>query len=104
MTRGLIALIAVLAAVLLPNAHAGAEDLPAPDMRVMSALTLLDASPATSELRAVIDANRVAVHFVPMTESGPFGPPRVRVVRERIDNASDRAEQTDALTRLVSVS
>jgi len=53
--------------VLMPsNARAGAEDLPALDTRVLSALTLLDASPATSDLRAVIDTNRVAVHFVPI--------------------------------------
>ena len=53
--------------MLVPNAHAGAEDLPAPDMRVLNALALLDASPATTPLRNVLDSNRVAIHFVPMS-------------------------------------
>jgi hypothetical protein len=93
-TRGLIALAAVLAAVLMPNGHAGAEDLPALDTRVMSALALLDASPATSQLRAVIDANRVAVHFAPMAP-GLYA--RYSVVRHTIE-IDDRWRDGDQVT------
>jgi hypothetical protein len=66
LSRGLIALCSLLAAVFVPHAHVGAEDLPAYDPRVASALSLLDASPATSQLRSVLDGNHVDVHFVPM--------------------------------------
>jgi hypothetical protein len=66
LVRGLIGLAAFLSAVLIPNAPVGAQDLPAADERVFGALTLLDASPATTPLRAVLDTNHVAIHFVPM--------------------------------------
>ena len=61
LVRGCWAL-ALLAALLAPSAHVGAEDLPAYDQRVLARLSLLDASPATSQLRAVLDSNRVEVH------------------------------------------
>ena len=55
-----------MAAVFAPNAHVGAEDLPAYDPRVENALSMLDLSPATNQLRSVLDSNHVDVHFVPM--------------------------------------
>jgi hypothetical protein len=67
LARGLIGLAAVLAAVCIPpNATVGAEDLPSSDVHVLGALTLLDASPSTAHLTGVLEANRVAIHFVPM--------------------------------------
>jgi len=65
--RVLIALCALVAAVFAPNAHVGAEDLPAYDPRVENALSMLDLSPATNQLRSVLDSNHVDVHFVPMS-------------------------------------
>src|SRR5437763_10257549 len=62
----LIALCSLVAAVFAPNAHVGAEDLPAYDPRVENALSMLDLSPATNQLRSVLDSNHVDVHFVPM--------------------------------------
>src|SRR2546423_3523631 len=64
--RVLIALCSLVAAVFTPNAHVGAEDLPAYDPRVENALSMLDTSPATNQLRSVLDSNHVDVHFVPM--------------------------------------
>jgi hypothetical protein len=64
--RALLALCAVVAAVFAPNAYVGAEDLPVRDSRVETALMLLDAAPATDQLRSVLDANKVDIRFVPM--------------------------------------
>jgi hypothetical protein len=55
-----------MAALVVPNARVGAEDLPAIDEHVLGALALLDSSPATSQLRGVLDTNRVSIHFVSM--------------------------------------
>ena len=67
LTRALLALSSLLAAVFAPNAHVGAEDLPSYDPRVADALSLLDGSPATSQLQNVLDSNHVDVRFVPMS-------------------------------------
>jgi hypothetical protein len=64
--RVLLALGSLFSALLAPNAWVGAEDLPAYDQRVTTALALLDATPTTRQLRGVLDANRVSVHFVLM--------------------------------------
>jgi hypothetical protein len=64
--RALIGLVAAICALLSPNAYVGAEDLPAYDQRMLSTLSQLDLSPATSQLRDVLDRNRVSVHFIPM--------------------------------------
>jgi hypothetical protein len=80
--RGLIGLAALLASLLVPNARVGAEDLPAADVRVLSALALLNASPATSHLGGILDTNRVAIHFVPM-DPGIYA--RYSVVRHTIE-------------------
>jgi hypothetical protein len=64
--RCLVALLAVLAALVVPNSSAGAEDLPAYDDNVLAALTLLDASPATNQLRGVLESNRVSIQFMPL--------------------------------------
>ena len=61
-----IALCSLLAAIFAPNAHVGAEDLPAYDARVENALSMLDTSQATNQLRSVLDSNHVDVRFVPM--------------------------------------
>ena len=67
LARGLIGCAALLAAVWIPpNATVGAEDLPGSDAHVVGALALLDDSPATAHLRGVLEANRVAIHFVSM--------------------------------------
>jgi hypothetical protein len=67
--RGLLVFLALLAGVLAPNTYVGAQDLPVYDDRVLAALSLLDANPATSDLRSVLDRNRVIVRFVPMAPS-----------------------------------
>jgi hypothetical protein len=64
--RALLALVAILAALLVPRTDVIADDLPLHDPRALEALALLDASPATHELRAVLDRNRVSVQFVAM--------------------------------------
>ena len=67
MCRALIAAAALAGAVLLPaNTYVGAEDLPTYEPRVEEALSLLDASAPTAQLRGVLEANQVDVHFVPM--------------------------------------
>jgi hypothetical protein len=66
LVRGLAICYTLAVAVLTPSAPVGAEDLPAYDQRVLDALTLLDATPATSQLRGVLDSNHVAVNFIPM--------------------------------------
>jgi hypothetical protein len=66
MPRLFLAVAALLAALLVPNTSAGAEDLATYDPRVSSALALLDASAATSQLHGVLDANHVKIQFVPM--------------------------------------
>jgi hypothetical protein len=66
MPRSLLAVAAFVAALLAPNASAGAEDLQAYDTRIVGALALLDSSPATYELHGVLDSNRVRIQFVPM--------------------------------------
>jgi len=58
--------MALLAGVLIPSVGAGAEDLPAYDPLVSGALDELDTVTATSELRSVLAANRVEVHYVGM--------------------------------------
>jgi hypothetical protein len=92
--RGLIAVAAFLAAVLGPNARVGAEDLPPFDQRVDGALVLLDASPATTQLRGILESNRVAVHFVPMAP-GVYA--RYSVARHTIE-IDDRWMDGDQVT------
>src|SRR5918911_581374 len=66
MPRTFVALAAVLVALLVPNASAGAEDAVSYDQRVLAALDLLDHSASTAPLRGVLDSNRVTVQFVAM--------------------------------------
>jgi hypothetical protein len=91
--RGLMAMLACLSAVLGPNAYVGAADLPAYDQRMLSTLSQLDLSPATNELRGVLDANRVSVHFIPMAP-GVYA--RYSVARHtiEIDNRWMDADET----------
>jgi len=86
--------LALLAAVIGPNASVGAEDLPVYDPSVEHALTLLDASPATTQLRSVLDNNRVGVHFLPM---GPGVYARYSVARHVIE-IDDRWLDIDEIT------
>jgi hypothetical protein len=67
--RGLLVLASLAAGVFAPTLYVAAQDAPAYDPQVRGALALLDASPATSELRAVLARNRVSIHFVPMAPS-----------------------------------
>jgi hypothetical protein len=64
--RLVVALVALIGAIVLPNAGAGAEDLPVYEPRVAAALDQLDAVPATNQLRGVLAANQVEIRFVPM--------------------------------------
>jgi hypothetical protein len=66
LVRGLIGLATLVASLLAPSGRVGAENLPTTDVRVLSALSMLDTSPATMHLRTVLDTNQVAIRFVPM--------------------------------------
>jgi len=92
--RGLLPVFALVAAVIGPNARVGAEDVPAYDARVEHALTLLDASAATTQLRGVLDDNRVGVRFLPM---GPGVYARYSVARHVIE-IDDRWLDVDEIT------
>ncbi len=92
--RGLLAALAVVAALAGPNLYVGAEDLPAYEPRVERALTLLDANEATAQLRGVLDNNRVAVNYMPM---GPGVYARYSVARHVIE-IDDRWMETDEIT------
>jgi hypothetical protein len=67
--RWLLLLTALVAGVFAPQPSVGAHDLAMRDPRIARALALLDASPATSDLPAVLDRNQVVVRFVPMAPS-----------------------------------
>jgi hypothetical protein len=67
--RGLALLCAALAALFAPNTYVGAGAVPVYDQQVLTALSLLDTSPATNQVRSVLYSNRVAVHFVSMAPS-----------------------------------
>jgi hypothetical protein len=92
--RALIALCSLAAAVFVPNTYVGAEDLPAYDPRVESALSMLETSPATNQLRSVLDNNHVDVRFVPMAP-GVYA--RYSVGRHTIE-IDDRWMDTDEVT------
>ena len=92
--RRLFGTLALLSALLGPSGHVGAEDLSSYDPRVMHALNLLDASQATSQLRTVLDSNRVDVRFVPMAP-GVYA--RYSVVRHVIE-IDDRWVDADEIT------
>jgi len=84
----------LVAAVFAPNTHVGAEDLPVYDPRVESALDLLQTSPATDQLRAVLDASHVDVRFIPMAP-GVYA--RYSVARHVIE-IDERWTETDEIT------
>jgi hypothetical protein len=92
--RVVLGTVALLVALLAPSAHVGAENLPAYDPQVTTALNLLDASQATGQLRAVLDSNRVEVRFVPMAP-GVYA--RYSVVRHVIE-IDDRWVDADEKT------
>lgn len=95
--RSLVAVAAVLVAVVAPNVYAGglgAENVPAYEPQVERALTLLDNSPSTGQLRSVLDGNHVAVHFVAM---GPGVYARYSVARHVIE-IDDRWMNADEVT------
>jgi hypothetical protein len=64
--RCLLGLAILLGIFLPPIARVGAEDFPAVDQRVLGSLSLLESSPATDQLRTVLDTNGVSVRFVTM--------------------------------------
>jgi hypothetical protein len=68
--------------------------LPAHDARVLQALALLDASPATNQLRSVLDRNRVTVQFVQMAP-GVYA--RYSVARHAIE-IDNRWSDADSIT------
>ena len=66
--RALFGLLALLAGLLapLPPVLVGAENLAAYDQRMASATALLDTTPTTQPLHAVLNKNNVSISFVPM--------------------------------------
>jgi hypothetical protein len=67
--RCLLAFLALVAALIVPNANVGAaEGLGAPtyDDQVLAALALLDARDVTQHLHRVLDTNHVSIQFVPL--------------------------------------
>ncbi len=98
--RVIVALGAVMAAVLAPNAQVGAEDLPAYDPRIQTALTLLDASLATNQLRGVLASNQVDIRFQPMPP-GVYA--RYSVARHVIE-IDDRWIDSDDITLAAVIS
>lgn len=94
MRRLLLAVAALLAALLAPDMSAGAEDLGTHDPRVLEALALLDSSPATNNLHAVLDRNRVRIQFIPMAP-GVYA--RYSVARHMIE-IDQRWQEADAIT------
>ena len=92
--RLLVALIALVAGLLAPSVGAGAEDLPAYDPRVSAALDLLDAAPATSQLRSVLETFQVDIRFLPMAP-GVYA--RYSVARHVIE-IDDRWADADVVT------
>ncbi|MCA1644589.1 MAG: hypothetical protein LC797_03670 [Chloroflexi bacterium] len=92
--RKLLAALAVVGALMGPNARVGAADLPVYDPHVEHALTLLDASAATAHLRGVLDDNHVALKYVPL---GPGVYARYSVARHVIE-IDDRWMDTDEIT------
>jgi len=94
LARAFVALAALVAAILMPSTSAGADSLPSYDPQVQAALSLLDSVPATSNLRAVLEANQVEVHFLPMTP-GVYA--RYSVLRHVIE-IDDRWTDSDDIT------
>lgn len=92
-TRLLLSAFALFAGMLAPNAMAGAENLPTDD-RTAAALTLLDGSPATSQLRSVLDSNHVSIRFAPMAP-GVYA--RYSVARHVIE-VDERWQDSDLVT------
>lgn len=90
----LVALIALIGAIVTPNAQAGAESLPAYDARLQTVLELLSGVPATNQLRAVLEANQVDIRFVPMAP-GVYA--RYSVARHVIE-IDDRWQDSDDVT------
>src|SRR5689334_14081824 len=94
MRRAVVALAALLSAVFAPNAYVAAEDLPAYNPRIQAALGLLDDSPATNQLRSVLDSNQVEIRFLPMAP-GVYA--RYSVARHTIE-IDDRWVDSDDIT------
>lgn len=92
-TRIILAVLAFVASMVTPNGLAGAENLP-DDGRTTAALALLDASPATNQLRGVLDSNHVTIRFTPMAP-GVYA--RYSVVRHVIE-VDDRWIDSDVTT------
>jgi hypothetical protein len=92
--RALVALAAFVTALFAPNAYVGAEDLPAYNPRIQAALGLLDDTPATNQLGAVLENNLVEIRFVPIA-SGVYA--RYSVARHAIE-IDDRWMDSDDVT------
>jgi hypothetical protein len=89
-----VAVASLIAAVAVPSAGAGAEDVPAYNPQVSAALDLLDGIPSTADLRAVLISNQVEVRFVPMAP-GLYA--RYSVARHVIE-IDDRWMDADVVT------
>jgi len=66
MPRVLLAIVALVTGLLVPNTSVVAEDVASYDQRIVGALALLDRSPTTAPLRTVLENNRVSIQFVTM--------------------------------------
>jgi hypothetical protein len=66
LARRLVGVLALVATLVALSGEVSAEDLAAPNQRVLSSYLLLEGTPATKDLRGVLDTNRVSVQFVAM--------------------------------------
>jgi hypothetical protein len=66
LVRCLIGFAALAAGIAVPQAGAGAQDLPMYGPDVEAALNLLDSTPGTNQVRGILATNQVEVHFMPM--------------------------------------
>jgi hypothetical protein len=98
--RRLVGILALVASLFALTSQVSAEDLTAPDQRLLGSFVLLEGTPATRELRGLLDANRVAVNFVPMAP-GVYA--RYSVARHVIE-IDERWVETDEVTLAAVIS
>jgi hypothetical protein len=98
--RRLVGVLALVTTLFALSGEVSAEDLTSPNQRILGSFALLDGTSATKELRGVLDANRVEVHFVPMAP-GVFA--RYSVAKHVIE-IDERWVETDEVTLAAVIS